>query len=341
MNTENKEFALETEQKNCGGNCPVNAALVEQLVKALTPKPFRKRHPLLFWGFWTVLVLAIGGGIFASTDDDTASLASEDSYAVVRVEGPILNTRPQLRWIEKVGKDSSIKGVVLRIDSPGGGAAASQELYEAVKALGKKKPVIASMGSVAASGGLMVAMGAQHVVANPSTVTGSIGVRMDIPQLQGLMGKLGLGQETLTTGKFKDAGSTTRPMSAEEKLYLRRILQDMHDQFVQLVAEGRKMPVDTVRTVADGRIFTGREAKELGIVDELGGQSDAVATLHMTLGLTKSLKRVEQPKESKLWKELMESMLGVDLTTAFSGLGHMGSASSANAAPVPAFLFAY
>lgn len=341
MNTENKDFALEAEQKNCGGNCPVNAALVEQLVKALTPKPFRKRHPVLFWGFWVVLALGIGGGIFASTDEDTASLASEDSYAVVRVEGPIMNTRPLLRWIEKVGRDNSIKGVILRIDSPGGGAAASQELYEAVKALGEKKPVIASMGSVAASGGLMVAMGAQHVVANPSTVTGSIGVRMDVPQLQGLMGKLGLAQQTLTTGKFKDAGSTTRPMTPEEKQYLGRILQDMHDQFVQLVAEGRKMPVDKVHAVADGRIFTGREARELGIVDELGGQNDAVATLHKTLDLKKSLKRVEQPKESKLWKELMESVLGVDLSVALSGLGHMGSASGISASPVPSFLFAY
>lgn len=334
MNTENKEFQMSPEATKCAGNCPMNDALVQELVKALTPRPFRKRHPILFWGFWLCLAVAVVTGTFTAFDDDSR-IASEDSYAVVRVEGPILNIRPLLRWIDKVGKDSSIKGVLLRIDSPGGGAAASQELYEAVKSLGEKKPVVASMGSVAASGGLMVAMGAGHVVANPSTVTGSIGVRMDVPQMQGLLGKLGIAQETLTTGRFKDAGSATRPMTPEERLYLGRILQDMHDQFVQLVAEGRKMPVEKVRTVADGRIFTGREAKELGIVDELGGQTEALTALRMALGITKPLKLVEQPKESKLWKELMESVLGVDLQTTLRGM------DSLTQNPVPSFFFAY
>lgn len=337
MNTENKEFRLEMEPRKCAAPCPLtNTALLEQLVKALTPKPFRKRHPILFWGFCLLLLAGVIGGIASSFAG--SGVAATDSYAVVRVEGPILNTRPLLRWVEKVGKDPAVKGVLLRIDSPGGGAAASQELYEALRSLNAKKPVVASMGSVAASGGLMVAMGARHVVANPSTVTGSIGVRMDVPQLQGLMGKLGLGQETLTTGRYKDAGSPTRPMTQDEKLYLGRILQDMHDQFVQLVAEGRKMPVDKVRAVADGRIFTGREARELGIVDELGGQNEAVAALHKAVGTQEALKRLEQPKENKLWKELMESLLGLNVSALGVDVSALGGVAST---PVPSFLFSF
>ena len=336
-----KNFTLEKDDSPAapGASSPsgkdaLYLSAIKEIVQTLAPKPFRKRHPILFWGFWVFLALCVtGGGITASLDEE-ANLTESPRLAMVRVEGPILNTRQTLRWISKVSADESVKGVLLRIDSPGGGAAASQEIYEALKALAARKPVVASMGSVAASGGLMVAMAAPHIVANPSTVTGSIGVRMDVPQLQGLMGKLGLGQETLTTGRFKDAGSTTRPMTAEEKQYLGRILQDMHEQFVQLVAEGRKMPADKVRVFADGRIFTGREAKELGLVDTLGGQDEAVRALRQQTGLSAKAKLVEQPKESKLWKELMETVLGVDVST---GLGALQS----GAGPVPAFLFAY
>ena len=308
----------------------VPMALVEQLIQALRPLPFRKRHPVLFWAFWLLCLLGVGSAVYTSMGDEQA-LVSEPRIAVVRIEGPILNTRPLLRWIERVQRDPNVEGVLLRVDSPGGGAAASQEVYEALKTLAGRKPMVASMGSVAASGGLMVAMAAPHVVANPSTVTGSIGVRMDLPQLQGLMGKLGVGQETLTTGRFKDAGSPLRPLSAEERQYLNRILQDMHDQFVQLVAEGRKLSVEKVRPIADGRIFTGREARELGIVDALGGQAEALNALRVQAALPANTKLLEQPKESKLWKELMETVLGVDISAA-AGMVH---------SPVPSFLFAY
>lgn len=288
---------------------------------ALPKKPFRKRHPFLFWGVLALLILG-GLGAYLGRDGD---ISGGDKLAVVRVEGVIADTRPLLAWIDKVGRAPNVKGVLLRIDSPGGGAAASQELYEALHALSVRKPVVASMGSVAASGGLMAAMGASYVVANPSTVTGSIGVKMELPQLQGLMQKIGIGRESLTTGRFKDAGSPFRPLTAEERAYLNGIIQDMHQQFVALVAESRKLPVEKVQALADGRIFTGREAKTQGLVDELGGQDAALRELRKQAGVPPSATLLERPKENKLWKEVLETVLDLDLEHA--------------ATRTPAFLF--
>lgn len=307
----------------CASSCPLHSPAFLKLLELFRPRPFRKRHPVIFWGGIVLLLLAIGGGAMEAWD---AATPPKDSLAVVRVEGLIADTRPLLRWIDTVSRDDSVKGVLLRIDSPGGGAAASQELYEALKRLDERKPVVASMGSVAASGGLMTAMAAQYVVANPSTVTGSIGVRMDLPQVQKLLDKLGVGQETITTGRFKDAGSMTRPLTPEDRAYFSRVLQDMHEQFVLLVAEGRRLPVDVVRTLADGRIMTGREAKEHKLVDALGGQDVALARLSALTGVSADRKVQERPKEKTLWREVLETVFDVDFT-AQSG--------------VPAFLFAY
>ena len=322
---EKKDFLLESEPPTaCAATCPLNTPVMQRLLTLLTPRPFRKRHPILFWGGILLLLLslvAIGTAWMGK-----GALAQGDRIAVVRVEGMIADTRPLLHWIDKISRDGRVKGVLLRIDSPGGGAAASQELHAALQNLDARKPVVASLGSVAASGGLMAAMAARHVVANPSTVTGSIGVRMDIPQLQGLMGKLGVSKETLTTGRFKDAGSSVRPLSREERAYFSGVLQDMHDQFVLLVAEGRKLPVERVVPLADGRIMTGREAKELQLVDELGGQETALAHLRKLTGVAASTSLLEQPQKYSLLKEMLESVLELE----------PGARASS-----PAFLYAY
>lgn len=321
---EKKDFSLDVEQPLCpASSCPMASAVLPALLEALKPKPFRARHPALFWTGVTLLSAILLTAVLQRME--TAGLAGGDRLAVVRVEGMISDIGPLLRWIDKLRRDESVKGVLLRIDSPGGGAAASQELYEALRLLGIAKPLAASMGSVAASGGLMAAMAAQHVTANPSTVTGSIGVRMDLPQVQGLMDKLGLGKETLVTGRFKDAGSFTRPMTAEERVYLLGVIQDMHEQFILLVAEGRKMPVDKARALADGRVMTGREAREKGLVDELGGQEAAVAYLRRLTGVGEG-PLLERPKSGGLWKEALESVLGGELDIRRSA---------------PAFLYAY
>lgn len=292
--------------------CPWQQVAPCHLLQSLIKKPFRKRHPLLFWLGLPVLILALlgaGGALFG----DTSALPSGDRLAVVRVEGLIMQNKSTLKWIDRLYRDDSVKGVLLRVDSPGGGAAASQELHEAIARLQRKKPVVAYMGSVAASGGLMVAVAAPVVVANPSAVTGSIGVKMDIPQVQGLMQKLGVGQETLTTGKYKDAGSPFKAMTEQDRSYLQGVLEDMHHQFVELVAKSRKLPVEQVQALADGRIFTGREALGLGLVDVLGGQDAATGLLQKATGIPAENPLFEQPKESALWKDILETALDLDL----------------------------
>ncbi len=292
------------------GDNLITVTLLQELVRLLQPKPFRKRHPIIFWGF--ILSLCFIG--YCAFVPDESPIGSSERIAVVRIEGTIMKTEPLLKWISKIETMQSVKGVLLRINSPGGGAAASQEIYSALIELGKKKPIVASMGSSAASGGLMVAMAAQHIVANPSTITGSIGVRMDVPQVSKLLETLGIGQETLTTGKFKDVPSVMRALSPEERTYLESVLQDLYEQFVSMVAIGRKMPLGEVQKIADGRIFTGKEAQALGIVDSLGGQNVALAKLHELTGLGKDTPLYEQPKDlDEFYEKFLESIVNITL----------------------------
>lgn len=297
-------------QGAASGSCPWQHIAPWQLLQP-PKKSFRQRHPLLFWLGIPFVVFAILGTVRVFMED-AEGLPAGDRLAMLRVEGAIMQNREILQWIDRLQRDNSVKGVLLRVDSPGGGAAASQELYAAIVRLREKKPVVAYMGTVAASGGLMVALAGNKVVANPSSVTGSIGVKMDLPQFHGLMSMLGVGRETLTTGAFKDAGSPFKPLSPDERTYLQGVLQDMHSQFVELVAEARKLPMEKVQAIADGRIFTGREALKLNIVDALGGQDVALRLLQEQTGVV-SANLLEQPKKKIPWKDFLETMLDIDL----------------------------
>ena len=306
--------------------CPL-AQVPATVWKDLLRRPFRKRHPVVFWGL--ILLLLAGVGVFGAALGSNG-LMSGQRIALVSVSGPIMDPEPALEWIRKVERDPMIAGVLLRVDSPGGGAAASQEIYSAVRELARKKPVAVSMGSLAASGGLMVSMAGGRVFANASTVTGSIGVRMDIPQLQGLMGKIGVGQETITTAPYKDAGSYMRPLSTEQRDYFKKVLDDMHQQFVDIVADGRHMEHARAAALASGKILTGREAVQLGLVDELGGQQTALAWLSEQCGVPAERKLVTRPKEGGWLPRSLKTMLGVDL----SALGSLSSSS-------PVFLYQF
>ena len=276
-------------------------------------EPFRKRHPVLFW---LGVCVVLGGTLIALGNrlaEDEDNVLGREQLAVVRVEGFIGDTKRLLAWIDRLTRDKSIKGVLLRVNSPCGGAAASHELYDALRRLAVQKPVYASMGSVAASGGLMAALAAERVLATPATITGSIGVKMEIPQVQGLMEKLGLHRESIASGKYKDAGTPFRSMTNDERAYLTAIVEDMHESFVALVAQARKLPVAKVREMADGRILTGAKALELGLVDALGGQAEAVRQLRTAAGVALGTPLLEQPKEGKFLRELLESLLGIEL----------------------------
>ena len=293
-----------------GCTCPL-AQVPANVWKDLLRRPFRKRHPIIFWGL--ILLLAVGIGLFGAALGSNGLMGGK-RMALVSVSGPIMNVESTLEWIRKVERDPTVAGVLLRVDSPGGGVAASPELYNALTALAQKKPVAVSMGSLAASGGLMVSMAGTRVFANASTVTGSIGVRMDIPQLQGLMGKIGVGQETITTAPFKDAGSYMRPLNPDQREYFKKVLDDMHQQFVDIVAQGRHMEHARAAALASGKIFTGREAVQLGLVDELGGQEAALAWLSAQCGVPVEHKLLSRPKEDNWLPRGLKTLLGVDLS---------------------------
>jgi protease-4 len=209
---------------------------------------------------------------------DPSGLARGGSrIAVVEVEGMILDAERVVRELDEHAEDPSVGAIVVRIQSPGGVVAPTQEIYDAITRIrGRDKVVVASMGAVAASGGYYLATAADRILANPGTLTGSIGVIMQLAEVGGLLQKVGVRYEVIKAGKYKDTGNFARAMSPEERAILQELLDDVYEQFVEAVARGRKLPPATVRGLADGRIYSGRRAKELRLVDDLGGLDEAV-----------------------------------------------------------------
>ncbi|MBI5868961.1 MAG: signal peptide peptidase SppA [candidate division Zixibacteria bacterium] len=214
--------------------------------------------------------------------------------AIVELKGTISASEEIVGQLRRFADDSSIPAIVLRIDSPGGGVAASQEIYDEIQRVKEKgKKVIVSMGSVAASGGLYVAVAADTIVANPGTLTGSIGVIFEFPTLEKLMEKVGVRYEVVKSGEYKDIGSIARSMTEKESAALQVVIDDTYDQFVEAVAKGRRLDKDSVKVFADGRIFTGRQAKEMKLVDELGDLHDALDIAAEMVGLESPPKTVK------------------------------------------------
>ena len=176
--------------------------------------------------------------------------------------------------VKRAASDSEVKAILLRINSPGGSVVASDEIYHALKGCGK--PIVVSMGELAASGGYYISMAGQYLVANPNTLTGSIGVISEFPEASQLMKNLGVTVAVIKSGSVKDLGSLYRPMTDEEKALWQKVIDETYESFVQIVAAGRHMPVEKVRALADGRVFTGRQALALGLVDALGYEEDAI-----------------------------------------------------------------
>jgi protease-4 len=195
---------------------------------------------------------------------------------VVEVKGVIIDSKKTIEQLTAFHENSAIKAIVLRVDSPGGGVGPSQEIHDEVKRIDADKPVVVSMGSVAASGGYYIAVPARQIFANPGTITGSIGVIMEFTNFQELLEKIGLHSQVVKSGKHKDIGSPVRPMTDEDRTILQGLIDDVHSQFIDSVAAGRHLDPQKVRVLADGRIFTGRQARALGLVDELGSFDAAV-----------------------------------------------------------------
>ncbi len=226
--------------------------------------------------------------------------------AIVDVHGVIRNSYDIIRQLRKYAKDSSIPAVVIHIDSPGGGAAASQEIYEEINKLRQEgKKVVASLGSIGASGGYYVACAADTIVVNPATLTGSIGVILQFPVAEELFKKIGVKFEVIKRGEVKDMGSVAKSMTERERKSLQSVVDDTYDQFVDVVAESRGMKKEEVLKIADGSVFTGRQAKELGLVDELGNLQDAIKIAGEMAGIEEFPKTVKERKRKISWFDLL------------------------------------
>jgi protease-4 len=260
-----------------------------------------KRSVLLAGIILLLLLVALIGSIawFSHLHGRQASLVFSDKVAVIEVKGVIANAQPTIEQLTKFRKDGSVKAIVLRIDSPGGGVSPSQELYQEIRRTVQKKPVLVSMGSVAASGGYYIASAAQKIYANPGTITGSIGVILQFTNFEELFDKIGFHLEVVKSGPYKDIGNPAREMTVHEKSYLQEMINNVHQQFVRDVAQGRNMDIDTVSQVADGRIFTGEQAKELNLVDELGTLKDAIDAAATMAAIEGEPKVVYPEKEKK------------------------------------------
>ncbi len=231
---------------------------------------------------------------------------SSSKIGLVHVEGMILDATDTLNWIRRLREDPTVKGVLVRIDSPGGVVGPSQELHGALIRLAVKKPVVVSMGAVAASGGYYIAVAGDKIVANPGTLTGSIGVKMELTNLQGLMEKLGIHRHSIASGVFKTTGSPFEELTEDERRYLKAVVMDMHAQFVQAIADGRDMPREDVEKIADGRIMTGLQAFESGLVDVLGGREEALELLQELAEVDEHYDLIENPERKRsVWKRIL------------------------------------
>ncbi len=243
--------------------------------------------------FFLVVVVAISG-----LTGPAKSFPIGEKVGVIEVQGIITSSQSTIERLHDFRKDSSVKAIVLRIDSPGGGVGPSQEIYQEVKKVDAEKPVVVSMGSVAASGGYYIAAPARRILANPGTITGSIGVIMEFTNFQELLSKVGLKNQVVKSGKHKDIGSPVRAMTEADRKILQNLIDDVHQQFVSAVAQGRGLRHEQVLPLADGRIFTGRQALESGLVDELGNLQDAIGVAAVMVGI-KGEPRVVYPPQDK------------------------------------------
>ncbi|MBW1766384.1 MAG: signal peptide peptidase SppA [Deltaproteobacteria bacterium] len=264
-----------------------------------------KKHPILmvliilgitvlFLGTVMIIILKIFG--------PSSNLSFGDRIGVIPIEGAITDPEPIVTHLVNFRKNRRIKAIILRINSPGGGVGPAQEIYREVRKTIKTKKVITSMGGLAASGGYYIASATNKIVANPGTITGSISVIMEFIQIEDLLKKVGVGLEVLKSGEFKDIGSPHRKMSEREKELIKDLISDIQKQFVNAVARGRHLSVEKVQEIADGRIFSGAQAKELGLVDLLGNFQDAVDLAKKMTGIKGDVSLVYPKKaKSNLW----------------------------------------
>jgi protease-4 len=274
-----------------------------------------KRHPLLVGLLlFTGAALVFFAAVFISTAlfGDFGPI-SNAKVALIRIEGVILDSRDTIDELREYKDSPGVRAIVLRIDSPGGGVVPSQEIFEEVQKIrtdGRQK-IVASMGSVAASGGYYIAAATDRIVANPGTITGSIGVIMETANVKGLLDKIGVEPIVIKAGEHKDIGSPFRKLEPDDRRILEELLNDVHTQFIEAVARGRNLPAERVRELADGRIFTGRQAKDFGLVDDLGNLQDTIQAAAELAGIEGEPRVIERREGISFFDMIRNELRGL------------------------------
>jgi protease IV len=275
--------------------------------------------------FFLVGVMVIARHMFGRSHE--ISWSSQPKVGVVEIKGVITGSRAVIKQLDKYRDDPNIKAIVLRLNSPGGAVGPSQEILREVEKVRKVKKIVASFGTVAASGAYYIGCGANWIMADRGTATGSIGVIMEFTNVEGLTKKVGLDFFTLKSGRYKDVGSPFRAMTPDEKQYLQHLLDNIYQQFLGDVARNRKIPLEKLKSLAEGKIYTGEEAKKIGLVDGFGNLPDAITKAGRLGGIKGKVKAVYPEKESTL----LRLILGQDAQETLSQI-------KALPYPEPAFL---
>ena len=253
-------------------------------------------------------------------DSKALSFLAGDGVGVLQIEGTIDDSRGVLGELKRFKEAPWIKAIVVRIDSPGGAVAPTQEIFDELQKTKKNKPLIASMGSMATSGGYYIASGCEKIIANPGTLTGSIGVIMQLSNVEELMKKVGVKGYNIKSGANKDIGSPFQPLSPEGREILQSLVDNVHGQFVSAVAKGRGMNEAQVRKLADGRVYSGAQAKELGLVDEFGTLEDAIELAAKRVGLEENpTVYYSSPEEEPWWEKMFFAAIGRRFPTSQRG----------------------
>ena len=285
-----------------------------------------KTHPILKGlGILLGLVLVLFVVVFfyaylTGGDAKAISLFSGDGIGVLEIDGTIDDSRGVLSELKRLKEAPWIKAIVVRIDSPGGAVAPTQEIFDELQKTKKNKPLIASMGGMATSGGYYIATACEKIVANPGTLTGSIGVIMQLNNVEELMKKIGVKGYNIKSGANKDIGSPFQPLSPEGREILQSLVDNVYSQFVSAVAKGRGMNEAQVRKLADGRVYSGAQAKELGLVDQFGTLDDAIEFAAKRVGLEENpTVYYASPEQERWWEKMFFAAIGRRLPTSQRG----------------------
>jgi len=280
---------------------------------------FSRRHPFLFFlmvitscftlMFVSIMVFLFSGTKMLNTQFSGQYSDLDGNVGIVEINGMILSSKEIIKDIKTFREDAAIKAIILRIDSPGGGIGPSQEIFREIMKIKTDKKVIASMGSVAASGGYYIASATDGIMANSGTITGSIGVIMEYANLMEIAKKIGISPVVIKSGEYKDMGSPLRDLGESEKKLFQELVDDLHLQFVTDVANARKMDIRTIASLADGRVYTGQKAAALKLIDRIGNMDDAVQWAGELAGIDGEVKPV-YPREDKItfFKKLADTL---------------------------------